>query len=59
MNIWTLWLILVLNDGSVSIMEGRQFSTENSCRQVANYVRAEGISGAKRAIPVCKLHTNT
>jgi hypothetical protein len=59
MNIWTLWLILVLNDGSVSIMEGRQFTNENSCRQVANYARTTPITGTKRVTAVCKLHTNT
>jgi hypothetical protein len=58
MTTWTLWLVLVLTDGSLSVMEGRTFTTEASCRQVANYARTQEITGVTKVLPVCKKATN-
>jgi hypothetical protein len=58
MSAWTLWLVLVLNDGSLSVMEGRSFPSESSCHQVANYARTQKITGVAKVLPVCKKVTN-
>lgn len=57
MTVWTLWLVLVMNDGTLSIMEAREFLRESSCKEVANYARSAEISGARKVIPVCKAST--
>ena len=55
---WTLWILLVLDTGDLSVLQGRSFSTERECQRMADVVWRSEMAGVSKAIPVCKQTTN-
>ena len=58
MEAWTLFLILWLSDGGVSVVESMEFKRETSCKQAALYVESKPREGIRKITAVCKRHTN-
>lgn len=58
MMVWTLYILLVLNTGQVSVLQGRSFTTERGCAIAAAAVWEAEMAGVSKAIPVCKLTTD-
>jgi hypothetical protein len=58
MSTWTLFVILWLSDGGVSVMEGAQFTKEGSCKQAALYLTSKPIAGVKKVAAACKERTD-
>lgn len=58
MMVWTLYILLVLDTGDLSVLQGRSFTTERSCEIAAAVVWESEMAGVSKAIPVCKQTTN-
>ena len=55
---WTLWILLTLNNGELSVMKSRSFTSALECAKAAQMVWEAEITGVSNAIPVCKQHTD-
>lgn len=54
---WTLWILLILDTGDLSVLQGRSFTTEHECQLMADVVWQSEMAGVSKAIPVCKATT--
>ena len=56
--VWTLYILLVLDSGGLSVLQGRSFTSEHQCERAADVVWQSEMAGVSKAIPVCKQTTN-
>jgi hypothetical protein len=54
---WTLFIILWMSDGGVSVVESLQFTREGSCKSAALYATSKPIEGVKKINAICKKTT--
>lgn len=54
---WTLWILLILDTGERSVLQGRSYTTEHECQRMADVVWQSEMAGVSKAIPVCKATT--
>lgn len=58
MMTWTLFILLIMDNGAYSVLQGHTFTSEESCERAAYAVANAEMVGVSRAIPVCKEFTN-
>lgn len=58
MMTWTLWILLILDTGDMSVLQGRSFTSPKQCERAADVVWQSEMAGVSKAIPVCKQTTN-
>lgn len=58
MSTWMLFFVLIMDNGSLAVLEAQAFTNELSCKQAANYAQTQKLEGVRRVIPVCKKSTN-
>lgn len=58
MMTWTLWLLLTLDSGQLTVMKSRAFTTELECERAAMSVVARPITGVVSTAAVCKKKTD-
>lgn len=55
---WTLYILMLMDNGSYYVLQGRTFTSERSCEKASYVVANTEIAGVSKAIPVCKEFTN-
>jgi len=58
MSTWTLFVILWLSDGGISVVESMQFNSEGACHQAVLYVENTPVEGVRKVSGACKERTD-
>lgn len=57
MIVWTLYILLVMPDGSTQELQGHSYPTETQCKHVAREVMRKRVSGLP-TLTACQRITN-